>query len=310
MITTITLNASVDKQYLIDKLKIGTVTRISKVTNTPGGKGINVSKVARFLGEEVTATGFIGGVNGSFIESSIKKLGIRSKMTKISQESRCCLAIIDEDLNQTEILEPGPVVKKEEFEGFIKTYGEIIKNSDIICASGSVPRGVPEYIYNTLITIANKENKKFILDSSGHYLKSGIEALPYFIKPNKDELQIFTGESAENEIDIITQIRKLNKRGIKFVVVSMGSQGCIAGAYNKIYKVTLPTVKVINPVGSGDSMVAGFATGIIRNYCIEKLLAFSSACGSANAMEQITGCVNVENVNKLMAEIRIERKEN
>ena len=310
MITTITLNASIDKQYLIDKLEAGTVMRALKVNNTPGGKGINVSKVARLLGEEVTAVGFIGGANGSFIESSIEKLGIRSKMTKISEESRCCLAIIDEDLNQTEILEPGPVVKKEEFEGFIKTYGDIIKNSDIICASGSVPRGVPEDIYKTLITIANKENKKFILDSSGHYLKLGIEALPYFIKPNKEELQIFTGETAENERDIIAQIRKLNKRGIKFVVVSLGSKGSIAGFENKIYKVKLPTVKAINPVGSGDSMVAGFATGIMRSYSIEKLLAFASACGSANAMEQTTGYINVDNVNKLMREIIIEKKEN
>lgn len=307
MITTITLNAAIDKQYMIHKLKTGTVMRALKVKNTPGGKGINVSKVARLLGEEVTAAGFIGGANGNFIESSIEKLGIRSKMTRISGESRCCLAIIDEDLTQTEILEPGPVVKKEEFEGFIKTYGEIIKNSDIICASGSAPRGVPKDIYNTLITIANKENKKFILDSSGHYLSLGIEALPYFIKPNKDELQIFTGQAVENEIDIIEQVRKLNKRGIKFVVVSLGSLGSITGAYNKIYKVNLPTVKSINPVGSGDSMIAGFAVGLTRNYSIEKLLAFASACGSANAMEQITGFINMENVNKIMKEIKIQR---
>ena len=307
MITTITLNAAIDKQYLIHKLKTGTVMRILKVNNTPGGKGINVSKVARLLGEEVTAAGFVGGLNGGFIESAIEKLGIRNKMTKISEESRCCLAIIEEDLTQTELLEPGPVVKKEEFEGFIRTYKEIIRNSDIICASGSVPRGVPEDIYNTLITIANKENKKFILDSSGQYLRLGIEALPYFIKPNKHELQILTGGTVENESDIIEQVRKVNKRGVKFVVVSLGSQGSIAGFENKIYKVNLPTVKGINPVGSGDSMVAGFAVGLTRNYSIEKLLAFSSACGTANAMEETTGFINVENVNKLMEEIKIQK---
>ena len=307
MITTITLNAAIDKQYLIDSLETGTVMRALKVNNTPGGKGINVSKVARLLGENVTATGFIGGANGRYIESSIEKLSITSKMTKISGESRCCLAIIDKDFTQTEILEPGPVVKKEELEFFIKTYSEIIKNSDIVCASGSVPKGVPSDIYNTLITIAKKENKRFILDSSGCYLSLGIEALPYFIKPNKDELGMLTGEACEYEIDIIRQIKKLNKKGIKFVVVSLGSKGSIAGVDNKIYKVSLPKVNTINPVGSGDSMVAGFAVGLMRNYSIEKLLAFASACGSANAMEQVTGFVKIQNVNKIMKEILIKK---
>ncbi|MBZ9686891.1 1-phosphofructokinase [Clostridium estertheticum] len=307
MITTITLNAAIDKQYLIDNLKTGTVMRALKVNNTPGGKGINVSKVARLLGEEVTAAGFIGGANGRYIESSIEKLSITSKMTRISGESRCCLAIIDKDFTQTEILEPGPVVKKEELEIFIKTYSEVIKNSEIVCASGSVPKGVPNDIYNTLITIAKKENKRFILDSSGCYLGLGIEALPYLVKPNKDELAMLTGEACEYEIDIIRQVKKLNKKGIKFVVVSLGSKGLIAGAFNNIYKVSLPKVIAINPVGSGDSMVAGFAAGLMRNYSIEKLLAFASACGSANAMEQATGFVKIQNVNKIMKEIVIEK---
>lgn len=306
MITTITLNAAIDKQYIIDNLEIGSVMRALKVNNTPGGKGINVSKVARILGEEVTATGFIGGDNGRYIEYSIEKLRIKSKMTKISDESRCCLAIIDKDFTQTEILEPGPMVKKEELEQFLKTYSEIIKNSDIVCASGSVPKGVPSDIYNTLINIANKENKKFILDSSGCYLSHGIEALPYLIKLNKDELGMLMGEALEYEADIIRYVKKLNKKGIKFVVISLGNQGSIAGAFNKIYKVSLPKINAINAVGSGDSMVAGFAVGLMRNYSVEKLIAFASACGSANAMEQSTGFVKIKNVNKIMKEIVIE----
>ena len=147
MILVVNLNASVDKRYEMKELEKGTVMRAFKVENTPGGKGIHVANVATILGEECIATGFLGGKTGEFIEEKLSDYNIKSDFIKINGETRECLAIITEDLDQTEILEPGPEVSMEEQNKFLLKYKELIKSSNIIVASGSVPRNIPKSFY-------------------------------------------------------------------------------------------------------------------------------------------------------------------
>lgn len=307
MILVINLNASVDKRYEMTELEKGTVMRALKVENTPGGKGIHVANVATILGEQCIATGFLGGKTGEFIEEKLTEYKIKNDFVKVHGETRECLAIITEDLVQTEILEPGPEVSMEEQSEFVKKYKELLEDSDVIVASGSVPRNVPKNFYSELITIAKNKGKKFLLDTSGELLKSGINAKPFFIKPNRDEIEALTGRKIESDSDALEEIKRFQEKGIELVVISLGSKGSIAGYKDKFYKVTVPKVKAINPVGSGDSYVAGIAVSLERGYSIEQMLKYASACGTANAMEEETGSVKENIVNELLEKIKIEK---
>ena len=153
--------------------------------------------------------------------------------------------------------------------------------------------------------MANAQKKKFLLDTSGNLLKDGIEGKPYFIKPNRDEIEALTGRRINSVEDAIKEIKEFHNKGIRFVVISLGEEGSIAGYGGKFYKVTFEKVNAVNPVGSGDSYVAGIAVGIERGYSIEDTLKLASACGTANAMEKETGFVKKSVVDELMKKVQV-----
>lgn len=307
MLLTITLNPSVDRRYSVNGFEKGKIFRTDDFQYTPGGKGINVAKVIKAFDEPVAATGFLGGRTGSFIKEKLDEMNITSEFISIKGETRSCIAILSDDGSQTEILESGPLILKEDMERFYCLYERLIKDADVICASGSLPRGLGVATYKFLIELANKQRKKFILDTSGEALKQGIEAKPYLIKPNKEELENLIGKSICSENDIIKAAKYLINKGINIVAISLGGEGSLVFTDNYMYRVKIPKITAINPVGSGDSMIAGFAVSIKRNYDFEYMLRLAVACGTANAMEEETGKVDINNVNTLMNKITVEK---
>ena len=306
MILTITLNPSIDRRYVVDGFEKGRVFRAREVQYTPGGKGLNVTKVIKAFNEPVVATGFLGGRSGEYIKDQLDDMNIQHKFVDIRGETRSCIAILSDDKSQTEVLEDGPYIFKEETLNFYELYRDIIKECEIICASGSLPKGLTSDTYRKLIDIAKEQNKKFILDTSGEALRLGVEGAPFLVKPNKEELENLVGHSIINEYEIFKSAKYLLDKGINIVVISLGSKGSVVFSNDYAYMVKPPKVNAINPVGSGDSMVAGFAVALKRNYDFETMIRFASACGTANAMEAETGKVDIDNVRRLMKEIKIE----
>lgn len=307
MILTITLNPSVDRRYVVNGFEKGKVFRAEEVQYTPGGKGINVTKVIKSLGEPVMATGFLGGRSGEYIKDELDSMDIQHNFIGINGETRTCIAILSEDKSQTEVLEGGPNISEEEIENFFEMYSDVIRDCEIICASGSLPEGLGMDTYRKLIDIAKEHEKKFILDTSGEALKLGAKGAPFLVKPNKEELEKLVGHNISNEDEIAEGAKHLLDKGINIVVVSLGSQGAMAFSGGYAYKVKVPKVNAVNPVGSGDSMVAGFAVSILRKYDFETMLRLAAACGTANAMERETGKVNIDNVRRIMKGIKIEK---
>lgn len=305
MIATITLNPSVDKCYQVAEVIKGKVIRVDKVENTAGGKGLNVSRVIRLLGEKVTATGFLGGRNGQFITEQLQLLGVDDRFVRIKGETRSCLAIISRDGAQTEVLEPGPLISRGELAKWLAVYDTLLSQCSYICASGSLPSNLPSALYRELIEKAKQKQVQFLLDTSGKSLRAGIEGGPFFVKPNRDELEMLAGKPVRGKDAVLEQVDYLQSKGIACVVISLGRKGAIAGIGNKRYQVIVPRVDAVNSVGSGDSFVAGFAVGLQRGYTDKALLAFACACGSANAMEPGTGVVNPDTVDKLLGEVQV-----
>ncbi|MGG5370083.1 tagatose-6-phosphate kinase [Enterococcus sp. AZ196] len=312
MIVTVTMNPSIDISYPLDRLKMDTVNRTDQVTKTAGGKGLNVTRVIHDLGGAVLATGVLGGFHGKFIAEELNKAGINQAFTPIKEETRDSIAILHEG-NQTEILETGPTVSGEEKIVFLKKFEELLEQTDIVTISGSLAKGLPQDFYQKLVQVAREKEVKALVDTSGESLKQVLkgQVKPYLIKPNLEELEVLLEQdfSIEQLKDIQTALEQPLFAGIEWIVVSLGKAGALAKHRDRFYRVTIPTIKVVNPVGSGDSTIAGFAYGLTQAMPPEDLLKFCMATGMANAQERTTGHVNPINVQRHFTKIAVKKIE-
>lgn len=307
MILTITANPSVDISYNIDNLKVDDVNRVEKVNKDAGGKGIHVSYVLKELGEEVTNAGFIGGKLGEFIEERLEQREISHDFIKLDDETRNCIAIIH-DKNQTEILEKGPEVSEEKEREFLNHLEKISKKLDLINISGSLPKGLDYNFYQKIIKIA-KENKTFVsLDTSGESLKKVVEGKdkPDLIKPNEKEIVDIIGKDfPRNEKEIKEIFETENLKEISHIIVSQGKEGAIIKIKDKIYQAKVPQVKAINPVGSGDSSLAGAISAIVNKENDQEFIKKSMTCGILNVLNEEIAYIELEDFDKYKEKIEI-----
>lgn len=306
LILTVTLNPSVDIRYTLEHFALDTVNRVSNVSKTAGGKGLNVTRVLRQLGNNVTATGFLGGSLGDFIRSEVTSLGVQDSFVQISGETRNCIAVIH-DGAQTEILESGPEIVAEEKDAFLHQFVKVLPDMELVTISGSLPKGITEEFYAKLLEMASE--KRVLLDTKGELLKLSLKAKqkPYLIKPNEDELSDLLGIPLSSEEEIIDAIQSPLFEGVNWVVVTLGANGALVKHHDHIYRVHIPKVEAVNPVGSGDSVVAGFASGIAKHLSDETLLKYALSMGVLNAMEEKTGHINPEKIDWCMQNIRVEK---
>lgn len=308
MIVTVTLNTAVDKLYLVDKLADYTVMRVNRVSNTAGGKGLNVSKVAAIAGEPVTATGFVGGFNGRYVESMLKEQGVETRLTHIAAETRSCINIREESTGRhTEFLEPGAAVTPEELERFWEDFCAASEGAKVVTISGSVPKGTPPDFYGRLIRYAKERGIRVLLDTSGQLLRDGAAARPTLIKPNTDEIEQLLGAPAKSEEELIAAAEKLRDGGIEIVVISLGKDGALIACRDGVFRGVTPDIPVVNTVGCGDSMVAGFAVGLSRGYSLPETIRFAMAVSTANALTMETGYFKTEDLESLLGQISVHK---
>ncbi|MGM0213752.1 tagatose-6-phosphate kinase [Enterococcus sp. AZ109] len=308
MIVTITMNPSIDISYPLAILQLDTVNRLSTVSKTAGGKGLNVTRVLKQLGHEVIASGLLGGYIGEGIKTELETAGIAQQFSPIAGNTRNCIAILHEG-HQTEILESGPVISADEAEQFLELLDSLIEKADVLTISGSLPQGLPADFYVEIIKRSNLANKPVVLDCSGEALQQVLESShkPYLIKPNREELSDLIGQPMENKASIKAALQTNLFAGIEWVIVSLGAHGAIAKHHNTFYQVTIPKIDVVNPVGSGDSTIAGFAAAIAEQATAEELLKMGNTLGMLNAQEQTTGAVNLANYQSLFQQIQLTK---
>ena len=308
MILTVTLNAAIDKRYVVDNFKLGSVNRVKECFYSAGGKGLNVARVASIAGEEVMATGFVGGHAGNFIEETLIRQNIRCDFVHISGESRSCVNIYDEtNHTQTEFLEPGVKVTEADKEAILSKYKALIKASRVVTISGSAPQGVDSSLYLEMIKIAKQHGKKVILDTSGILLKESLEARPTMIKPNLEEAIALTGKAISNQDELIEAATSLYSSGIEVVAISCGSKGSIIACKDGVYRANVPKIVAVNSVGCGDSLIAGFAVGFSRGMTMEETIRLASAISVANAMRLETGFFIYSDMVDLLPQIKVEK---
>ena len=309
MIATVTLNTSIDKAYqLACPLVDGTVMRVETCIDNAGGKGLNAARAVATCGEHVVATGFVGGNNGRLLCELLDADSIEHDFVHIKSETRCCVNVLDPDGRSTEFLEPGRPVSGEEVAAVREKVAEIAARADVVTFNGSVPAGAGANIYRELVGAVREAGKPAILDTSGTLLVNSLEARPTMIKPNTDEIQAILGRKPESLDEIVAAAREVHdKCGIERVVVSLGGDGAVMACAEGVFRGRAPKIEVVNPVGSGDTMVGAFAVAMARGMALEDQLAYAMACASANCLSASTGHFDMEVAEELRSGTSVEK---
>lgn len=287
MIYTITLNPALDYTIIIDKFNLNEINTSVREYILPGGKGINVSIILKRLGIDSVVLGFISGFTGEEIKRLVETEKIKTNFINLKTEnSRINVKILEEN-RETAINSKGPLVERKYIEELYQKL-ELLKKDDILVLSGSVPNGMNEDIYEKICEKIKEYNIKIVVDSTKELLLNTLKYNPFLIKPNHYELGEIFNTKITSKDEAIEYAKKLQKMGARNVLVSMGGDGSVLLDENgKSYKKeAIKNKNVINTVGAGDSMVAGFLAGYLKyqNYEEALKLGISSATATVNSV--------------------------
>ena len=280
MIYTVTFNPALDYILKVNNLKLGETNRSFYEEIHIGGKGINVSLVLSSFGVENTALGFIGGFTGDKLLKFAEEKGIITDFVKLKDgDTRINVKI--KSLNETEINAKGPNIEQEELNEFFSKLFEI-SSGDTLVLSGSIPKSLPDNIYEQIMEKLAEKNIRICVDATGKLLLNCLKYKPYIIKPNIAELEELFGEKLDNDEKIISAAKRLQIMGAVNVLVSMGADGAILlDEYSNVHKIKAHKIVPLDTVGAGDSMLAGFIIGSEEGY--DYALKLGNAAGAATS---------------------------
>lgn len=285
MIYTVTFNPSLDYIVSVDDFKMGLTNRTSSELILPGGKGINVSTVLKSLGFDSTAFGFVAGFTGDEIEKRLCSMGLNTDFISVEEGiSRINLKLKSND--GTEINGAGPVICEEKVEELMKKINKL-KDDDVLVLAGSIPTTMSSDIYKKILNMLSDRNILTVVDATKDLLLNVLEFHPFLIKPNNHELgEIFDVELKTRE-SVVPYAKKLQNLGARNILVSMAGQGAVlVSESGEVFELPAPKGNLINGVGAGDSMVAGFVAGWLEKNDYEYAFHMGVACGSASAFSE------------------------
>ena len=303
MIYSVTLNPSIDFIVRVKDFQLGETNRAYEDNFFAGGKGIMVSKLLKNVKTDCVNLGFLGGFTGAFIEQNLKKLNILSDFVTVNENTRVNVKLKTE--TETEINCQGPKISENEKEKFLDKIRKI-KSDDFVILSGSVPSNLGNDFYITIIEILNKNGVKFTLDSSGETFSKSLKYKPFLIKPNKDELKEYARREFKNNQEIVDYVRENLVDKAEHVIISLGGKGALY--IDKKFSLFAYPLRVkenvVNTVGAGDSVVAGFVNYMLKHNEVEKAFRFAVACGTATSFSEDIGEIDfIEEIdNRLVIE--------
>jgi tagatose 6-phosphate kinase len=301
-ISVLSLNTAVDRVVRLERLIPGGVMRAKGATAFAGGKGLNVARALRRLGQEVQVVGFLGGTVRPFIESACADAGIRTAWAPTSGDSRTCTILIDEaNGSQTVVNEPGPSVTRSEIDALLETLRASVRSGDLLCISGSAPPGMPDELYGQIVGQMNERGVRVLVDATGGALRAAVSARPWAVSPNEDELRSATGEGGDT-----AHVAGVLGATIPVVIVTLGRRGCLLVDEGRAWRVHPPAIREVNAVGSGDAFAAGFLAGIARGQLPVDAVTLAVACGASNASRLEPTIGPPDEIEHLRREVRVE----
>ena len=297
-VVTVTLNPALDLTGSLQNLAVGTVNLVEKGSLHPAGKGVNVAKVLAELGAEVTVTGLLGADNQEPFCQLFETLGAIDKFVRVQGASRINVKLVEASGQVSDINFPGVVVAEHDIHRFEETLFALAQSHDVFVMAGSLPQGISPELCAGWVDRLQQLGKHVFFDSSKAALSAGLDAAPWLVKPNDEELSDWAGRKLESEQDLIEAAGQLAQKGIANVVVSLGAEGVMWLDGEGWLRSMPPKMEVVSTVGAGDTLVAGLCWGQLNNWNKQETLGFATAL-SALAVSQVG--VGVDDIDAVMA---------
>jgi 1-phosphofructokinase family hexose kinase len=313
MIITVTLNAAIDRTLAVPNFRLGRRHRATEQTAMAGGKGVNVARALKALGQPVIATGVAGGPTGTRIIEHLTEEAILNDFVRIREESRTSTAVVDPTSGeQTEINERGPAVSETELELFVDKLLYLAKGAAVCVFAGSLPSGVDPALYARLTEELRKLGVTTVLDSEGESLRLATRVGPEVVSPNELEAEELVGHEFADEEDRRIAVTEMVELGARQALMTL-PDGCLALMRDEqeptLYRATLEPLEPVSAVGSGDAFLAGFVSARYGDLPTEHCLRYAVACGAESTQHFGAGVLDPREVERLLPEVRVETLE-
>lgn len=311
MILTVTMNAALDRTVAVPRFRLGNRHRVVESSRAPGGKGVNVARALKALGEPVIATGLAGGPTGSRIRELLSSEEVMHDFVEVAGDSRTNYSVVDPTTGQqTEINQRGPQVSGAEIERFVDRLLYLAGGCTWCVLAGSLPPGVPPDLYARLISELHAAGVPVILDAEGEPMQIGLRAQPDLVAPNSTEAEEAVGYEFSEPDDLVEGLRGLVEMGAGEAYVTSG-QGCMAlapaqpGGQRRFYEASIEQLEAVAATGSGDAFLAGLLSSRRAGRSVEESLAFAVACGAESTQHLGAGALDPEGAARLVDNVSV-----
>lgn len=308
MLLIITPNPALDRTMVFHGLRLGGVFRTDEVIIAAGGKGLNVARAARSLGQPALVCAPLGGLTGDAVARLAAAEGLAGCWTRHQAgETRTCVLVVDREASDaTALNEVGPALSADDWRAFTEDVLAAAAGAELCLVSGSLPPGIAPAALGSLVAALAAQGARTIVDSSGSALVAALAAQPWGVKVNGAELGAALGRVVEDVPGAVAALTELRAAGVALAAVSLGALGCVAADASSVSWARPPAVRVVSSVGSGDSLLAGLATGLIRGMALPEALRLAVACGTADALTIGGGRIDLDELARLRAAVWLE----
>lgn len=307
MIVTLTVNPAIDRTINVDRLAFEDRAYILSSKETPGGRGINSSSVIHAFGGETIAVLPAGGTSGVRFEEFLKDCGFPVVVVRIRNKVRTNLTIMDRHGLTVKLNEPGPTLDKAEVAKLDRAVRARLEGVAWLMLCGSLPPGVPDDFYASLIAFAHKKRVKTFLDTDGEALRLGIEAHPTVVKPNQAEAERLLNTALLTRTQYLNAAEQISRLGAESVILSLGSRGVVGTFKGQITEVIPPHVHAVSPIGAGDALAAAFLWAMQKQDDVYDALRWGVAAGTASAALPGMQFASLEQARALYGQVEVRR---
>jgi tagatose 6-phosphate kinase len=290
------------------RLSIGAVNRAATTVEGIAGKSVNVAKVLRALGEPVVAVGFLGGTRGEFVRRVLADRGVKLDFVGVQAHTRQCTTILDEsDRAHTELVEEGQPVVKPAWAELLRRIRRHMGRCRAVVMSGTIAPGGPRDLYLTCTRLAHRAGAMSVVDAQGPALVHALQGRPALVKPNQAELAATAGRPLRTQAAVISAMRELHELGAERIVVTAGKKPTLAYDGRRVWRIHVPRVEAVNPIGSGDAVTAGLVSRLLRGVDLGEACRWGTAAGAANALTLMAGEVEARAAERLARRVVVEK---
>lgn len=304
MILCVGTTPAVQRSMQFASLQLDHVNRAVSVHQSAAGKGINVARVLTTLGVDALTTGFLGGDTGDYIRRELDREGIAHRFVNVPFATRTCTTVIDKTMGtSTELVEESQEVSPDQWRELEMVVESSLPRCKALVLSGSLPPNAPQQFYATCARLAAARDLPVVVDARGEALRLALAHRPAMVKPNRHELEFTLNHPLDTDQALHAAIAQLQKSGARSALITMGSAGAIFFDGTQFWSLPAPPLTPVNPIGSGDSVAAGFIAGLVQGLPPLQCARLGIACGSANALTPTPAQIHPADVQRLREQI-------